>query len=778
MSCFLLFVLTGLALRASPESDPGIFPTSEEWAITDQRIDLVSEIHQGIDAYLEAERQRAETQRVHEWTRQAAGRRSEESGSWLDAKRARLAHLLGVVDTRVEPIQFCQTIRVDEKPVLAQGAGYTVRAIRWPVLSGMEGEGLMLEPVGEVHAEAVVLPDADVTPEQAVGLAPGLEQEAQVARHLAEHGVRVVVPVLIDRKDTWSGNPDVRFTNQPHREWITRGAWQMGRHVIGYEIQKVLAAVDVFAAEGDDATRRIGIVGDGEGGMIALHAAALDTRIASCWVSGYVRDRKVMGEKPIYRGIRSYARGFGDAEVAAMISPRGLVIEASRHPEVDGPPKARGGRTGAAPGRISTPPLEEVRREVARLRTYLPEDAQSSVSFVESPEGRGRSGSKEAMQRFLQSLGVDAARAAETALPVLQGSTPDADERMRRQVRQMGDHVEMLMRRSGRDRETWWSEGDAGSLEAWRKSVVPYREYLHDEIIGRLPPPSVPPNARIRPLAREATWQAYEIVLDVHPGLPAGGLLVLPAEVSMARRHPAVIFQHGLEDRPEMILADAGEDGFPVYQRIGMRLAEEGFVVFAPQNPYVGGDAFRQLQRKADPLGLSLYAFIACQQERILEWLGALNVVDADRIAYYGLSYGGKTALRLGALMPERYAAVICSGDFNMWTWKVISTDVPFSYRFTGEYEMGEFGMGPRFDHTELARMITPTPFLVERGHDDGVSVDAWVAAAFAPVRRHASKLGIGDRAGIAWFDGPHRIDGRDAMAFLKTHLKSAVASE
>ena len=51
---------------------------------------------------------------------------------------------------------------------------------------------------------------------------------------------------LVDRLDRWSGNAGVAWTNQTHREWIYRQAYQMGRHLIGYEVQKILAAVDWF----------------------------------------------------------------------------------------------------------------------------------------------------------------------------------------------------------------------------------------------------------------------------------------------------------------------------------------------------------------------------------------------------------------------------------------------------------------------------------------------------------------------------------------------------
>ena len=118
-------------------------------------------------------------------------------------------------------------------------------AVRWPVFDGVDGEGLLLEPERDPVAQIVALPDADWTPEMLVGLADGIPQEAQFARRLAEQGCRVVVPTLIDRDDRWAGNPKIgRMTNQTHREFIYRMAFELGRHIIGYEVQKVLALVD------------------------------------------------------------------------------------------------------------------------------------------------------------------------------------------------------------------------------------------------------------------------------------------------------------------------------------------------------------------------------------------------------------------------------------------------------------------------------------------------------------------------------------------------------
>src|SRR3989441_8876911 len=97
--------------------------------------------------------------------------------------------------------------------------------------------------------------------------------------------------MLINRDDTYSGNPLLRrFTNQPHREWIYRQAYEMGRHILGYEVQKVLAAVDWFESEQSKIQKpqsKIGVVGYAEGGLIAFYAAALDPRIEAALVSGY-----------------------------------------------------------------------------------------------------------------------------------------------------------------------------------------------------------------------------------------------------------------------------------------------------------------------------------------------------------------------------------------------------------------------------------------------------------------------------------------------------------
>ena len=227
-------------------------------------------------------------------------------------RRERLAKILGVVDERL-PVRELEYVGGTEQPSLvAETPTYTVRAVRWPVLPGVNGEGLLLEPRGKPVANVVAIPEADWTPEMLVGLKEGVPPRAQFARHLAANGCRVLVPVLINRRDTLSGSKLIdRWTNQPHREFIYRMAFEMGRHVIGYEVQKVLAAA-AWLSLAENAPP-LGVIGYGEGGLLALYSAALEPRIKAAVVSGYFGPRENVWQEPIYRNVWCLLREFGDS---------------------------------------------------------------------------------------------------------------------------------------------------------------------------------------------------------------------------------------------------------------------------------------------------------------------------------------------------------------------------------------------------------------------------------------------------------------------------------
>ncbi len=131
----------------------------------------------------------------------------------------------------------------------------------------------------------------------------------------------------------------------------------------------------------------------------------------------------------------------------------------------------------------------------------------------------------------------------------------------------------------------------------------------------------------------------------------------------------------------------------------------------------------------------------------------------------------GKSAMRTPAVLTD-YCLSICSGDFNEWVRKCVSTDLPMSYLGTGEYEIWEWNMGRTYSYAEMAALIAPRPFMVERGHRDGVGTDEWVDYEYAKVRRLYDTLKIGERTRIEHFDGPHMIHGVGTFEFLKERVR------
>ena len=697
------------------------------------------------------------------WNRDFSSKEAYEKS--IEPNREHFKRSIGVVEQR-SPVVM-ERYGDDLNPgLVAETDRYRVFQVRWPVLSGVSGEGLLLEPRQKPMAYVVALPDADQTPEQVVGLAERFEPSLQFARRLAENGFEVVVPVLINRGCEFSGNPEIWMTNQPHREWIFRQAYPMGRHVIGYEVQKVQSVVDWFQQTGGPGAR-IGVAGYAEGGLIAFYSAAVDQRIGACLVSGYFDSRQAVWEEPIYRNVWNLLREFGDAEIATLIAPRALVVEHSAVRSIDGPPEVKGHREAAA-GKLSTPPIESVRAELARAATL----DRGSLGVRRILEGRGGQpvgpGSQGALAALAEALKVPSQMRLSSKLPHDSRKTFDAHSRQKRQTEQLVTHIQYLQRQSDWVREQWFlKKTDRKSAELFARDAQKYREVFRNEVIGSLDDPLLPPAVRTRVIYDEPKWTGYEVLMDVWPELHAGGILCLPKNIKPGEKRPVVVCQLGMGLHPRLLIEKPNNS----YRPIASELADRGFITFSPFTFYWQDGRFRSLQRKANPLGASLYSIISRQHEQMLHWMGGLPWVDKSRIAFYGLSYGGKTAMRLPILL-DGYALSICSGDFNDWIRKVVSLEFRASYMFCGEWEIcGEWDLGHTFNHAEMAYLIFPRPFMVERGHDDGVGIDSWVASEYAKVRYLYDTLGMGDRTEIEFFNGGHEFHAVGTYRFLGKHL-------
>jgi hypothetical protein len=529
----------------------------------------------------------------------------------------------------------------------------------------------------------------------------------------------------------------------------------------------------------------IGVAGVGEGALLALYSAALESRIGSTLVCGYFQEREDVWQEPIYRNVWGLLTEFGDAELAGLIAPRRLVIEACHAVEVAGPPAVRDGcRPSAAPGRILNNRLSSVRAEFQRAAAIYRQlgQEQELVLAVSGMEGVDAAGSAPALAAFAAGLGIHQGLDAEpeawqTTISRVAGPPVilhDAAARQKRQFDELQVHVQDLLRRSSQVRDAKWQVKQP-SVDEWRRARQPLRDWVHDELIGRLPPARRPPNPRSRLVVETDEYLGYELVLDVLDDVIASGILLLPGNLAVGEKRPLVVCQHGLEGTPLDTISREPRP-YASYKAFSAELVKRGFVVYAPQNPYRGGDRFRSIQRKSNPLKRSLFSYIIAQHEQTLDWLATLPQVDAKRIAFYGLSYGGKTAMRVPPLV-DRYCLAICSGDFTDWVKTIATNEDRYGYIFTGEYEIPEWNMGHVASYAELAMLMAPRPFMVEQGHRDGGAPTEWVAGEYGKVRRHYDLLHIGDRTEIEFFDGPHTIHGQGTFQFLHRHLNWPPAS-
>ncbi len=678
--------------------------------------DIASRLVDAADAFLLKEIERSVDRRARHWRRDTSS--PEAYAASVETNRKRFGRMIGVRDERVpfdEP----------NKALIGRSDTFEIYAITWPAFGEVHGEGLLLEPKGPAVEQVILIPDADHTPEDML----------QAAQQLAGKQRRVVVPVLVNREVTHR-----KLTN---REFLYRSAFELGRHLIGYEIQKVLAIVDWYERQNTPGVL-ISVCGWREGGLLAFYSAALDHRIGRAVIVGYFGSRQNVWQEPAYRNVFGLLDEFGDAEIASLIAPRELFIVPNDLPKIEVPPG-----TGGKPGRLISPSLDETAAELKRAiaLTQMPE-ASEYLRIGRPPEWATDTATSPAFDQT--------------------GAFPDAQQRHARQMQELDRHNQWLLRESTYVRAEFMKNLKTDSIEAFEESQGWYRDYFAKEVIGQFDYPLVEPNVRTRWLHGDDKVRAYEVVLDVYEDFFAYGILTLPRGIELGDPRPVVVCQHGLEGRPQSVIA---EKDFHYYKAFATKLAERGFITFAPQHLYIFGDRFRTLQFKANAIKKTLFSLMVPQHQQLTRWLGSLPYVDANSIAFYGLSYGGKSAMRIPPLVPG-YCLSICSADFNEWVWKNASTRSRYSYVWTGEYEIFEWDLGSTFNYAEMAALIAPRPFMVERGHFDGVAPDETVAHEYAKVRHlYAAKLKIPQRTEIEWFDGPHSINGKATYRFLHKHL-------
>jgi hypothetical protein len=501
--------------------------------------DIASQLVAGVDRFLLQKIEESVEQRARHGKRDFSS--IEAYNKSMETKRKGLAHILGIRDQRI-PFDAPELVATTAQPALVgKGTNFEAFTVRWPAFGDVHGEGLLLVPKGKKVADMIAIPDADLTPEQIAGLIPGVPAESQYARRLAESGCRVLVPVLIDRKMKKRYAPDsTSGSNLTSREFLYRSAFELGRHLIGYELQKVLAGVDWFVKDASTEKAKIGVIGWGEGGMLALYAGALDTRINVIYVGGYFGDRQNIWQQPIDRNVFRLLDEFGDAELVAMISPRdSLIIESVPGPELTLPGQ------GGAPARLTGPADDDAKKEFERGDKLFIENetkARFAPASFATTHYRWYSGSPkmigipEPLEDFLGDIKQGTALAKVNAPPENLAKIFDIDARQERQQHEIDRHNQWLLTESPYVRAKFMKElyvaADTKSLEKYHAVRKKYRDIFSNDVIGQFDDMLLPPNPRSRRTYEGDGWTGYEVVLDVFPDVIAYGILLLPNDLT------------------------------------------------------------------------------------------------------------------------------------------------------------------------------------------------------------------------------------------------------
>jgi dienelactone hydrolase len=157
------------------------------------------------------------------------------------------------------------------------------------------------------------------------------------AHQLAQRGFLVFVPEQRGFGERMETHPGMVFGTemwQSSCRSLAFNALLVGRTVLGMRVWDVMRTLDYIATRPEATTGKVGCVGLSGGGTTTFYAAVLDERIAAAVLSGAFSSFHSSIMSTIHcdcnyvPGILRYAEM---ADIAALIAPRPLLIEAGTH---------------------------------------------------------------------------------------------------------------------------------------------------------------------------------------------------------------------------------------------------------------------------------------------------------------------------------------------------------------------------------------------------------------------------------------------------------------
>ena len=700
-----------------------------------------------LERYLDSLATQAYDWRRAKWHRDYSSARAYSQS--VAENREHWRDMLGIWPTAEERVPLAP-----ERHVVAERADHTVYAVTFGTLPGIRSFAHLLVPKHIEAARPAVICQHGMggTPHSIAGLVEEDDAYHKFGQRLAERGYVVLAPHCINFVD---------WRNRLHNK-----ALLVGRTLMGLEIWREMRAVDLLETLPEVDSERIGFYGLSQGGKMALWFPPLEPRIRATIISAFYNERtkKQLQASPHYRPFintqeQSYFEPdflteFSDYDLGSLICPRPVMIE---HGQGDSSYYIESAREEFFP-------LKDIyeRLGIGERCEWGEFDGPHEIHGVESFAFLDRW-----LNDGLPPNRNTAVKSEETTPPPPVFVDQDAIQSMRDDTNGQHDrYLDGLAEQAYDERAARWRH-DYASIDAYAQSVAPNREAWL-AMMGGLPPEheQVPLNPSRHVVAERPDHTVYAVTLGMLPGVRLFGYLLVPKGIASPRA--AVVTQHGLGGAVQSVAGLLEQDD--AYHSYGRRLAERGYVVFAPH--CINGTPRRvRLHNKAIVVGRRLMGLEIWREMKVIDYLQTLPEVDSERIGFYGLSQGGTMTLWFTPLEPRIKVAVV-SAYFNERTRKLNTESEHYrAYVTTDEQHQYYLGQLLEFSDADLGSLICPRPLFIEQGTQDRAVYYKEAEVEFQHLHAHYAQLGLAERCVWGLFDGKHEIHGRGSFPFLDKWL-------
>lgn len=276
--------------------------------------------------------------------------------------------------------------------------------------------------------------------------------------------------------------------------------------------------------------------------------------------------------------------------------------------------------------------------------------------------------------------------------------------------------------------------------------------------------------------------------IATEPGVRMPFYVLLPDDLAPGEKRHAVICPHGHGSCGKE--AVVGNRLFPELSAqidknnydYGVQAVKRGAVAFCPdargfgerrEKIWQGDDPENMLRQSCDyieamaiPLGLNKTGMDIWDLMRLVDYVSALDYVDADRIGSIGLSGGALQTLYLAAMDERiRYAAI--SGYFYGFKQSLLDMFNCFCNYIPGLWES--------FDVGDIGCLIAPRPMVIETGDEDPLNGAGMLDNVYPYVEQVRSVFRMYGKEDMLYHDvfhGPHMWHGVQSIDGIDKYLK------